>query len=1076
MSSQKPAAVVVAREKRARKHGRWRKRLLITGIVLAALVAFGFFGLPPIIKAQAVKQLSARLGRTVTIERIRINPLAVSTTIEGFSIGEATAAAGEFTGWKRLYVNFDTWSLFAGEFRFQEIALEGFRAQVARNQDGVMNFADIIARLAANAEETPASATPVKIPRVAIAKLDVVDARVTFEDQSRGRPFETVAGPLTFTLKNFHTAGGADSICRFEAVTKAGEHISWQGNLLVDVLKSEGEFKLTGIDLARLSPYYYDLSNADVRSAFLDASGRYSAAWVEGVPVLKLSGGAFTLREVRLGAAGVAANMVELDRLDVAGVDADSSTSSAVIGRIKIQGARARVTRDADGIDLLRLVAPKRGAGERPLVAAAEAVARTYPKVSLGEFILEGASAELTDTTTARPAIQKVEDVSLVLKNIDVTQLGRAVPLELAVKLPGEGRAAVKGAVTAIPLAAELDVTAERVSFASASPYVEPFLNVRLAGGAVRTKGHATLKDGVVTFAGDFGLSGFASVDGKRMQDFVKWNDLAVTGIKLSSQPLSFHADEIRFVEPAATLRMEADGTLSILNAVALPVSAEATAAAGGTKAVATQTAAQVPGFAFPVLPFALSVDRFAFENAAMSFEDHSIKPVARGGISSFTGAIKGIASDSIGRAGIEIAGKVDGVAPVSIIGTINVLDAPAFVDMKINFKGIDLHPGAGPYIGKFAGRELTRGNLNVDVKARLNGLQVSVDNVITLDQFYLGAKTGSPDATTLPVNLALALLRDSDGRIVLDVPVKGRLDDPSFQIGRVVLRVIVNILVKAASSPFSLIGAAFGGGGEELGYQTFSPGAVTPLETEAAKLDTLRKALKGRPALNLDITGSYDRATDLPALREARLDKQIRYRRWEELRAVDPSLHKPEDIEITPADEARLIGLMVTEQFPGGLPGVNTPPTPAAEGATGTPASAGAATPAAPVPVAPVMKKAPAATPRLVIHRPQRGFAGLPPPVKTKPPVKTVVIVASSEVVATAAPDGTAPLTLADARGALAGRIEITDADLQQLAGERAQHVREGLLQGGEIDTARLFLTPPAPEGKGARVFLQLR
>ena len=1100
MSSQPSAASVVVQEKNKRSRGRWLRRLLIAAGVLVALIAFGFWGLPPIIKAQAIKHLSARLGRTVTIERIRLNPLTLSTTIEGFSIAEAGPATGAFTGWKRLYVNFDSWSVFAGEFRFQEIMLEGFHAHVAREKDGTFSFADIIARVTAPDPAAPpvdpkAPKSAPSIPRVAIAKLDVVDARVAFNDDSRGRPFETAAGPLTFTLKNFRTAGGQDSICRFEAVTKAGEHIAWQGNFLLDVLKSEGEFTLKGIDLARLSPYYYDLASGDVRSAFLDASGHYSAALVDGVPVLKLSGGAFTLRDLRFGAPGVAANGIELDRIDVTDVSADSSTSSAAIGRIKVQGVRAKITRDADGIDLLRLIAPKRAVGERPLIAAATTVAQTYPKVTLGELSVSGVSVEAVDTTTPRPATHRIEDLSLVLRDLDVTQLGRPVPLELTVKLPQDGLVAVKGTVSAQPLAAELDVAVDRMSFASASPYVEPMLNVRLAGGAVRTQGHAALKDGVLTFAGNFGLSGFASVDGKRMQDFVKWTDLAVTGIKLSSKPLAFHADEIRFVEPSATLRMEADGTLSILNAVAQPTPGAANdgvAPAGAAASAASSTspatssasvapaAANQPGFTIPVLPISLSIDRFAFENAAMKFEDQSIKPAAHGGITAFTGSITGIASESLGRANIEMTGKVDGVAPVSITGRFNFLDTPAFVDLKINFKGIDLHPGAGPYIGRFAGRELTRGNLNVDIKARLNDVQVSVDNVITLDQFYLGAKTDSPVATKLPVNLALALLRDNDGRIVLDVPVKGRLDDPSFQISRVVLRVIVNILVKAASSPFSLIGAAFGGGGEELGYQTFAAGETKPLDTEVAKLDTLRKALKGRPALNLDITGSYDAATDIPALRERTLDKQIRYRRWEELRAVDPAIQKPDDIVITPVDEARLMALFVTEQFPGGLPvaGGDATATATAVTAAGTPTETSSASVPAPAKVTPVAPPARVKARELVSRRSQRVYASQPDsePASAPAPVRTVVIVASTDVVAPAAPGGTAPLTLADARAALTARIEVTDTDLRQLAEARAQHVREVLLQGGEIDTGRLFLTPPAPEGKGARVLLQLR
>ena len=123
-----------ARPSFARRFRRW----LIAGGVIVFLILFGFFGLPPIVKAQALKQLAARTGRQVAIEKIRINPLVLSATIEGFAIAEKDASAGEFTGWRRLYVNFDSWSLFSGELGFQEIALDGFHARVAKGKGGAM--------------------------------------------------------------------------------------------------------------------------------------------------------------------------------------------------------------------------------------------------------------------------------------------------------------------------------------------------------------------------------------------------------------------------------------------------------------------------------------------------------------------------------------------------------------------------------------------------------------------------------------------------------------------------------------------------------------------------------------------------------------------------------------------------------------------------------------------------------------------------------------------------------------------------------------------------------------------------
>ncbi len=349
-----------------------------------------------------------------------------------------------------------------------------------------------------------------------------------------------------------------------------------------------------------------------------------------------------------------------------------------------------------------------------------------------------------------------------------------------------------------------------------------------------------------------------------------------------------------------------------------------------------------------------------------------------------------------------------------------------------------------------------------VDVKARLGERKLDSENVVTLKQFTLGAPTNSPEATKLPVRLGVALLKDTDGNIVIDLPVKGSLDDPEFRIGRVVMRVIVNLLVKAATSPFSLLGAAFGGGGDELAYQDFSPGALIPQEAELKKIETLRKALKGRPALNLDITGSYDAEADLAAVRDQILDKQVKYRRWEELRAKKVDTPPPAEVTVTPEDEARIIGLFIAERYPAGTPTV------AADGSVAPPPPPSMA----PVPQPPAPEKSEG----MVVRRSHRGTIRFVPSEKAEEKPEVPVVVAPEAGKAGATPEGTPALSLDEARRALAAGIPVNEDDLRQLAADRAQRVRDALLEGGEIEAERLFITPPAPEGKGAKVFLQLR
>lgn len=1038
------------RAARGRSASFWHRRrvaLATAGLVTVALL-FGFFGLPPIVRAEAVKRLSAALGRVVTIERVRINPLVFSVSIEGLALAEAGPSPAPFLGWRLLHADLDAWSLLTGRVSFDAIILDGLHAQVLKSADGKMNFDDL---LAGNAGEKPAPADgqASTLPVVKIRRLEVTAARVAFRDASRVRPYSTEVGPISFLLEDFQTLGGVGSPYRFEAVTAAGERLAWKGTLSADPFKSQGNLLLENIDLARFSPYYHDLRKGELRSAFIDLDAEYSLELSNGAPALRLANALLTLREVRLGEPGAAKDALAIRRVAVSGISADSTTLQARIDKIGIEGVRIMTTREASGLDLARLFEPIRPAGQRPLDDAAKAVAITFPELKLGEFSISDVQAQVLDLTTPRRAEHRFEAATLILRGLDTEHLEAALPLEIEAKLPGSGRIAAAGTVTVQPLAVDLELTLERIALNGLSPYLEPLANLRLADGAVRARGRAGLREGSVAFVGDFGVAGFRVVEGKSGADLVKWTDLAMTGVRVASAPLAFHAEEIRLLEPGATLRIEADGSLGFLQP-----------AGTGTVLPSAETEPK------PAAPVAIEVGRISFEQGAFRFEDRSIRPAARAGITDFGGHIAGLTSEAWGRAELALQGKVDGLAPVSIRGKFNPLGRPAFVDLALDMKGIDLQPGGGPYVGKFAGRTLTSGKLGVAVKARVEDRKVDLNNVVTLDRFYLGEPTNSPDATTLPVGLALALLRDSSGKIVIDLPVRGSLDDPDFRIGRVVLRVLGNILMKAASSPFSLLGAAFGGGGEELGHLDFAAGSATPDEPTRAKLQVIAKALAGRPSLRLDIAGSYDLVADGQFQRMARLEREVRTAAWEMRRQVDVNTPPAEELEITPELRAGMLAKLYAAAFPAA--GAGSPPVVVIDGPS--PVTAAEKPRAASVtrPGGGDLRRSLGPRGRLTVQseRGRRLAAAVAGPAKSAlapaPQDAVPLVLAAAETISPA-----------EMEARLLERIAIPEAELEAIGAGRAEVVRSALLEGGNVAADRITLLPV--KASGVRLNLQL-
>jgi hypothetical protein len=223
-----------------------------------------------------------------------------------------------------------------------------------------------------------------------------------------------------------------------------------------------------------------------------------------------------------------------------------------------------------------------------------------------------------------------------------------------------------------------------------------------------------------------------------------------------------------------------------------------------------------------------------------VNFTDNFIQPNYHANLTGISGSIGTISSDNPQVATVELNGKVDDDAPLLISGSMNPLSTPVFLDIKGSANGIELTK-LTPYAAKYAGYVIEKGKLSAQASYKIENQQLTAENEVRLDQLTFGERVDSPSATKLPVMLAVALLRDNQGRITINLPISGSLADPQFSVSSIIFKVFVNIITKAVTSPFALLGSMFGGG-EELAYLEFNPGSavLTPAATE--KLDNWQK------------------------------------------------------------------------------------------------------------------------------------------------------------------------------------------------------------------------------------------
>jgi uncharacterized protein involved in outer membrane biogenesis len=1017
------------------------KRYLCTHRALSAallcLILFGlvgFFVLPPIVKNQAEKRLSAELDRAVSIGKVRVNPFALSLTLEDLDI-QQKGGGGSFLGWRRLYVRFDALASLAGDWVLGAIELDGFHAALVANPDGSFNFSDILSKFSAPSAPPSKPGRPIRIGR-----LKVSEARVDFSDHSLKHPFQTQVGPLTFSLTGFRTVGARGAPYHFEGVTEAGERLAWSGTLSADPLESHGEFEIGNLVLKKYAPYFERYALADLTDGKLSVRGRYVADFDPGKRTLTLSDSEVHLQELKVVERATGKPAAEVGVLDVSGLQADAVAMKVAVSRITLTGGHISVRRDRDGsVNLFALLKPADPGRSSP-GAGVPAASTGSPQIAVDDLEVKDSAVSISDLSVAHAAQLSLGDVQFSLRNFSLVD-GAKMPMHLSFDWAPKGTLKVDGTVALKPnLKADLQASISALDLLPLSPYLEQQVNARITEGnfTAETSLRASMADGkpIGILEGDVSIDKFGLVDAAQSKPLAGFSHLALKGIKVATEPqVSALVDQVDISGPYARVRVEADKSLNISSLV-VP------ATPGGST---TSTAESTP------LP-RIEVGRVVIDGGNFSFTDRSIDPNVHVSLSDFGGTVSGLSSVNVARAEVGLKGKVDGAGPVEITGKLDPLGAHKFVGLQVKMTNIDLL-FLSPYSGKFAGYELARGQLVVDSKILVDGDAVDTTNVVTLKQFTFGAATPSPDATALPVRLGVALLKDTEGKIVIDLPVQGSLGNPEFRVGKVVLRVIVNLLTKAAVSPFSLIGSMFGGGGDELAYQEFAPGSSELLPSELPKLQTLSKALENRPALSLGLEGGYDTAADTYALKQAKLAGLLRRKIWEERHAASPNIAPPDQLVISPEENAAMVKKLFDLKFPPGTQfGTPLPPPPAV-----TPP------PAAP---RPGMFRRFVDILTFKAERDQR--------VAKKEAVRATA--QHEENVKKAVAAG---LPLDQMTGRLAEAMDVTNNDLSALASTRARVVRDRLIGSGHIAADRLFLSQspdPAKQNKGPRVLLSLQ
>lgn len=359
--------------------------------------------------------------------------------------------------------------------------------------------------------------------------------------------------------------------------------------------------------------------------------------------------------------------------------------------------------------------------------------------------------------------------------------------------------------------------------------------------------------------------------------ELLSWQSLALKKLKVAMKPAG--RPQIEIGEAAiddffSQLIVTEQGQLNLedLNG-GKPTDEPGPDAAKAASAPAVATSAEP-------LPFDLSIDATRLNNGRIDFTDHFVKPNYSAALTELNGSLGTFGTGDTAMAKLELTGRAAGTAQLDISGELNPLARPLALDIRAKATDLELAP-LSPYAAKYAGYDIARGKLSVDVNYKIDPSgRLQANNKLVLNQLLFGEKVDSKDATSLPVRFAIALLKDRNGVIDLDLPISGSLKDPQFSIAGLLVKVIENVLTKAITSPFSLLtGGAGGGGGADgngLSQVGFEAGTARITPAGKAAVDKVAKALEARPALKMTITGEVDPVAERTAYERASLDARL--------------------------------------------------------------------------------------------------------------------------------------------------------------------------------------------------------
>lgn len=831
--------------------------------------------LPSYIQKKVPEFITQTTTLSLHIGEIRINPFYLSVEINNVNLEDKNKQ--HLAAFEHLYVNFQLSSLFRQLWYFETFTLKSPSVHYRVYQDHSNNMGQLEALINANQLKKDDATTArselekkqaSQVPAILVETLQVDELRINFTDNTKKTPFIADIGPLNLSLDNFTTQKNVDSPYSLKATSASGiigSSFEWQGFIRLLPFRSEGRLIIKDIDLHKTYQYVKDDLPALLNSGKLNLTAQYRLDFSQDEFLFDVDDAHFSFLDIVLQGKGQKIEAVKLGELLLTGVNYSSSSKQLSLDQLALNNSNIMLIIDQQGgVNLSKMLTvkdreTKSSKNTNDPVNNNNSIKKEQElKLAIDKIVLSDNDLLFVDNSTEQASELEISQINMSLTSFDL-QKNSNFPVDFSAVVDNQGTVQVSGNLAILPLSTNLEIRAENIPVLSVEQYIQKFIISEIISGEVdlainldyqQQAGHKKLTEHIsdsLNVFGNFALSNWRTKLANEDKDYARIEKVALDGINYVQSANIINIERMTIDNMWLNARRSENGNINIAN-IHRPQKQ--------TTQIASEQVNKLGGDITQNGSLIVNLKHFQLNNADILYTDYAVNPRYKMQISPLDIEIKGLSSKVNSRANIELNAKINKFASLSLNGSVNLLSDTLYTNFDMQLNDIQMSD-LTPYSGTFIGREIDQGKLNLAINYVIEDDKLKADNAVFIDQLKLGNTVKSEQATSLPIGLAVTLLKDSNQEIHIDMPVSGNLNDPEFSYGQLVWQTFGNLIVKAVSSPFSLL-AGLVDSDEDLGAITFRAGSAELEKNMVARLELLRQALAKRPELLLSVTGCF--------------------------------------------------------------------------------------------------------------------------------------------------------------------------------------------------------------------------